>query len=240
MKLCIDCQAPITGRSKRCAECGAVWKKERMGIYNKEYYAENRERERLRAKEYREQNPELVRLQSLASRQANRENILEQRRLGRIKNKERLRKQRAAGHIRNKERENARSQEYKKANKPELAAKQAQYNRDHPEGNRFRRSLRRAAEKRAMPAWADKSKMFEFYAEAARLTRETGIPHHVDHIYPLQSKVMCGLHCEANMQVIPADLNYRKKNRVPDMTEQPRYCAWPSIVHFEATMAMAA
>jgi 5-methylcytosine-specific restriction endonuclease McrA len=46
-----------------------------------------------------------------------------------------------------------------------------------------------------------------FYAKARRLTRETGIPHHVDHIIPLKAG---GLHCASNLQVLTAAENLRK------------------------------
>lgn len=49
---------------------------------------------------------------------------------------------------------------------------------------------------------------------AERLTRETGIPHQVDHIVPLQSKIVCGLHVEHNLRVITATENARKKNKL--------------------------
>lgn len=69
----------------------------------------------------------------------------------------------------------------------------------------------------ATPAWADRDKMLAVYEEATRLTLETGIEHHVDHIVPLKSKLVCGLHCEANLQVLPRTENIRKSNRVwPD------------------------
>lgn len=47
----------------------------------------------------------------------------------------------------------------------------------------------------------------------ARLrTQATGVKHHVDHIIPLQSDVVCGLHVENNLRVIPATMNIRKSN----------------------------
>ena len=84
-----------------------------------------------------------------------------------------------------------------------------------------------------MPSWANIEKINILYDEAVRLTKETGVPHEVDHIYPLQSKVMCGLHVETNLQVVPTTVNRRKRNHLPEMTS-PRCCAWPSIVHFES------
>ena len=37
----------------------------------------------------------------------------------------------------------------------------------------------------------------------------------VDHVVPLQSKFVCGLHCEANLQVITKSKNASKCNRFP-------------------------
>lgn len=46
----------------------------------------------------------------------------------------------------------------------------------------------------------------------------TGVDYQVDHIVPLQSRLVCGLHNEANLSVIPAIDNNRKGNRYwPEM-----------------------
>lgn len=74
---------------------------------------------------------------------------------------------------------------------------------------------RRALKRNATPQWADDSAIKAFYAEAARLTKETGIPYEVDHFYPLNSDVVCGLHCESNLRVILAIENIKKRNRCP-------------------------
>ena len=45
------------------------------------------------------------------------------------------------------------------------------------------------------------------YTEARRLTTETGLAHHVDHIVPCADG---GLHAPENLQVVPAYINIRK------------------------------
>lgn len=78
------------------------------------------------------------------------------------------------------------------------------------------RNAKRNADKiRATPGWADHERIREIYAESARKTLETGIKHNVDHIYPLNSDFVCGLHCEANLAVITKFENIRKLNRMP-------------------------
>ncbi len=67
----------------------------------------------------------------------------------------------------------------------------------------------------AKPKWRDTKAIKAIYDEAKRLTKETGIPHHVDHYYPLQGVVCCGLHVHHNLRVIPASQNCSKSNEHP-------------------------
>ena len=80
---------------------------------------------------------------------------------------------------------------------------------------------RTARKKSATPAWADMDAILAIYEEAARRTAETGVRHEVDHIYPLQSDVVCGLHCPANLQILTKTENIRKGNRIPDDRKAP-------------------
>lgn len=106
-----------------------------------------------------------------------------------------------------------------KAWREENAESRAEYMAQWLKDNRAlsnERAMRRVASKRrATPKWANRERMVEFYKDAERLTAETGIPHNVDHIYPLQGKIVCGLHCEANLNVITQFENIQKLNRMP-------------------------
>ena len=71
---------------------------------------------------------------------------------------------------------------------------------------------RDAMKLRAMPKWADKGKIADVFAAAARVTKFTGIKHEVDHIVPLLNPTVCGLHWEGNLRVITESENAAKKN----------------------------
>lgn len=77
---------------------------------------------------------------------------------------------------------------------------------------------RQATKLSATPAWADLDLIKDLYRLAAVWSEATGTKYHVDHAVPLQSARVCGLHCEANLQILPARENRAKLNRWwPDM-----------------------
>lgn len=70
----------------------------------------------------------------------------------------------------------------------------------------------------AIPGWTDHAVVDAIYLECTERARMLDMPHHVDHIIPLRSKLVCGLHTEHNLRVIPAAENNSKGNRHwPDM-----------------------
>jgi hypothetical protein len=99
-----------------------------------------------------------------------------------------------------------RTKRWKAANKGRLAALQMK---------------RKAAQLHRTPAWADLDAIAMVYQKAARLTAETGIPHHVDHDIPLQGRLVSGLHVLGNLQILTATANISKHNKFRDMGSVP-------------------
>jgi hypothetical protein len=66
----------------------------------------------------------------------------------------------------------------------------------------------------ATPIWVDQDQIRPFYEEAQRMTKDTGITYHVDHIVPLRGKSVCGLHVPWNLRVIVGTENGTKANKL--------------------------
>ena len=142
---------------------------------------------RLEAKEYREKHPD--------KKKANQERYL----------------------ANNPEKRVESLQKYRENNKESIKISSRKHQVKHRE--RLRPSLvarnaeRRARKLLATVKWANKSKIKTFYLEAVKMTQETGEKYHVDHIVPLINKLVCGLHCEQNLQILTAKDNVAKSNR---------------------------
>lgn len=107
---------------------------------------------------------------------------------------------------------------YKQRHAVEIVARAMAWNNARPEIGRAQLAKRRARKKCATVKWANEFFISEAYHLAELRTKITGIKWEVDHIVPLQSKLVCGLHCEHNLQVIPRSENLKKSNVFwPDM-----------------------
>jgi hypothetical protein len=124
--------------------------------------------------------------------------VIAKHRRYREKNRERLREWHRSNYANRKASYQAAKRRYR-AKKPWL---HAEYQR-----------TRVAKLRMAMPAWVDRRAIRAVYKEAARLTTETGIQYSVDHIVPLSSDRVCGLHVPWNLRVMPLADNARKQNR---------------------------
>lgn len=76
---------------------------------------------------------------------------------------------------------------------------------------------RRATRLKATPKWLSKNHILDIqslYIQRKSMSEESGIMYHVDHIVPLISDTVCGLHVPWNLQIIPAVNNLQKSNKV--------------------------
>lgn len=110
----------------------------------------------------------------------------------------------------------ARDRAYYVAHRAETLAGVKAYRMANPGKKTSWHAKRRAAKRRATPSWANPVAIHAIYIEAGRLSRATGVKHHVDHYYPLLSNVVCGLHVEHNLQILTETANIRKHNKHPD------------------------
>ena len=87
----------------------------------------------------------------------------------------------------------------------------------------FRSKTRKAKKMQTIPLWANEFFIKEAYQLAKIRSDATGIRWCVDHIVPLVSKFVCGLHCEQNIQLLPESIN---QSRVIDFG---RICQMPKL-----------
>jgi 5-methylcytosine-specific restriction endonuclease McrA len=92
--------------------------------------------------------------------------------------------------------------------------------------NKVRRSASARANllrrRHAMPSWLNaiqKAQIQEFYEISAARTMQTGIKHHVDHIFSIHGQGWTGLHVPWNLQVLTAADNDKKWIKVPKKFE---------------------
>jgi len=98
-------------------------------------------------------------------------------------------------------------------NKEKICNLAKEFAKNNPEWKAAQCAKRRSLKIQAIPKWVDLELIEEFYVFAKERTEITGIKWHVDHIIPLNSKTVCGLHTVDNLQIIPASLNSSKGNR---------------------------
>lgn len=105
---------------------------------------------------------------------------------------------------------------YDRANRNKKKIDSAKHRQQNPGMYRAHFKARQQRKRKAMPAWANEAAMKAIYTECQRISVVTGIKHHVDHFYPLKNPLVCGLHNEYNLRIIPAVENLSKGNRIPD------------------------
>jgi hypothetical protein len=149
-----------------------------------DYYLRNKERIKARTNAYYHANQESRATAQRAYYESNKETVLARNRDWAATNKEKM----LGYHL-----------DYVKRNRGKWSAQTAKY---------------RSAKMGATPMWANTAAIDEVYTLATEwnaLWPDDLV--HVDHIVPLQSKVVSGLHCEFNLRLLRAKDNRVKSNR---------------------------
>lgn len=144
--------------------------------------------------------------------------VLEDQRRLRAANPDRMKAQSKKQYYKNRLKSIACTRRWQERNQERVKAVRAAWRKKNQHLRTAKQSLRKATKLRATPAWANDFFIKEIYHLAALRTKMLDFKWHVDHIIPLQSLLVCGLHVENNLQVIPAVKNIAKLNRQwPDM-----------------------
>lgn len=169
------------------------------------------ERDAIYRKRYRERHIERVRAQNATYYQSNKDKISQYNAGYYEKNGDDSRSERLESSNRYYRDNRERLLEYHHAN-PNNAKYRKRYRDNNPHKVSADSCKRRAQRINATPAWADVAAMETLYKKRDELNKLWGVEFEVDHIVPLRSKRVCGLHCEANLQLIERSLNRRKSN----------------------------
>jgi len=93
---------------------------------------------------------------------------------------------------------------------------------NNPERVKADTSNRRRRHREATPPWltrAQKTEMRQMYQAAMAISKVSGESYVVDHIIPLRSESVCGLHVPWNLRIVTRHENAVKSNALPDDSE---------------------
>jgi hypothetical protein len=196
------------GRQSKCAACARelrrLWRKERGG--SPEQKAAARERTRV----WRERNSDRWRAYNRAWAAENPDAVRSAARRFRERNPDYDR-------VRSREYATTHAEEqraYRQINADRRKQQIKRWLTENPGISAARCAARRARLLQAIPPWADRDAITAIYRQARLLSKQTGVPHHVDHIIPLNHPRVCGLHVETNLQLLTNSENSRKSNRL--------------------------
>ena len=198
-KTCTKCGGvTIKNHCKPCArEYAIVYRKanrETLRAKNRSYYSKNKSAVLGRCKNYRDTNSEEI------------------KRRRKVKS-ERISIQRKGHYLAHRKRINENNKSRYRVDRTQRLIDAKIYRDSNPAKIYAANAKMYAARLQRTPTWFDveKEQIAKLYKEAHEF-RNTGIDVHVDHIIPLQGKLVSGLHTLANLQILKAAENLSKHN----------------------------
>ena len=189
---------------------------ENRAQYSKEYSERNKEKLAAYRKAYREKNREQLLAAKKAYWATNRDKLCEQLRERYTENPEYWREYSRKQYAKNPEKAREYSRQYRNKHAEAVKIAKKAYRAMNKDVINAAVARRKANKLRQTPKWVTSEELWlikEVYAIAAIRTEQTGFVWHVDHVIPLQGKIVSGLHVPENLQVIPAIVNIKKKNK---------------------------
>lgn len=116
----------------------------------------------------------------------------------------------------NRDRKNERNRKFRKLNPSSHRESVRQWKEKNPSLDNLHKAARRLGRLKACPDWVKTeplaSQILSHYQHAQWLTETMGESFQVDHIIPLKSDFVCGLHVPWNLIVLTAEDNRAKSN----------------------------
>lgn len=157
-------------------------------------------------------NPEKAKEKNKAWYLANQEKAKEKSKAWRLTNPEKAKEKDKAKYLANPEKAKEISKAWQRANPDKRKRYQKKYQLANPDKINANTAKRTASKLNATPPWAELDLIKIVYSKAKELGSQ------VDHIVPLKSALVCGLHVWSNLQVLPPEINKAKSNiHWPDM-----------------------
>ena len=134
-------------------------------------------------------------------------------------NSEKVKKRINEYRIKNRETVNAKKRKREKIwrleNPEKASAARRRYNTKHKDKKNFYTASRRANKKKASPKWIsdfDITYIKNIYKQSKVLEELCKTKFNVDHIIPINSDLVCGLHVPWNLQILTETENFKKSN----------------------------
>ena len=110
------------------------------------------------------------------------------------------------------------SAKYRDENRATIRETQARYYENNKSKFMANSKYRKASKLQRTPVWAELKDIEVMYELAQFATEVSGEQYHVDHILPLQGKLVSGFHVLGNLQVLTAKANLSKNNKFDPVT----------------------